>query len=74
MIDYEFLDSYTAVLTITVTDSFGPTSETINIEFGDINEAPYFSQTKYTLEPPESGMVCVLLTMLSIYLCGMFRF
>ena len=59
MIDYEFLDSNTAVLTITVTDSFGPTSATINIEFGDVNEAPYFSQTKYTLEPPELGTVWV---------------
>ena len=61
MIDYEFLDSYTANLTIVVTDSFGPTSATVSIEFGDIDEAPYFSQTKYTLVPAGNGTVCILL-------------
>lgn len=56
VIDYEFLASNTATLTITVTDSFGPTSGTVALEFGNVNEAPSFSQTKYTLEPAESAV------------------
>ena len=66
MIDYEFLDTYTATLTITVTDSFGPTSATISLEFGNINEAPYFRQTKYTLEPVESATVRTNMQMMKL--------
>ena len=57
VIDYEFLDTYTATLTVTVTDNYGPTSESVTLEFSDVNEAPSFRQTKYTLEPGESASV-----------------
>lgn len=57
MIDYEELESYTVTLTIMVSDGMDWSDDTLTINILNVNEAPAFHQTKYTMEPPDEGPV-----------------
>ncbi|XP_053377282.1 cadherin-related family member 2-like isoform X2 [Mercenaria mercenaria] len=56
VLDYEELDpNWSIVVTVTVSDGIDRATGTLTILIRNVNEAPYFHQTKYTLEPPEEG-------------------
>jgi hypothetical protein len=58
ILDYEELDpSWEVIATITVSDSLDTATGTLTINIRNVNEAPYFHQTKYSFEPIEQGGV-----------------
>ena len=59
ILDYEELDPiWTTIATVTLSDSLDTTTGTLTIDIRNVNEAPYFHQTKYTFKSREQGGVC----------------
>jgi hypothetical protein len=59
VLNYEEVTPKSATATITITDGVDTASQPLRIVIRNVNEAPYFHQTKYTLEVPEEGAVSI---------------
>ncbi|KAL4238312.1 bahd acyltransferase [Mactra antiquata] len=57
IIDYEEVTDHSIIVTIRVSDDYDWSDDTLTIHIRNVNEAPSFHQTMYTLEPPEEGTI-----------------
>lgn len=57
-IDYDTLSATftSCTLAITVSDNYGSDTDTLTINIANVNEAPVFAKTLYTLSGNESGV------------------